>query len=272
ILQHVQTNTLQRILTKNGTPNVSAIRRLYKELDKDGSSGISASELRELLLRNRVTETSIDEEKEIEDVLRIFDRNHDQKITKDEFVTGFVKWLHQTKHALNKQYFSRKSLKEIYQVFEPWVENKRKEKEGKKMLISEILRHVQSDMVESLLTNDGKPDETAIRRLFEKIDRNKDNCISESELKELMMNITFVKASMEVEEAVALVIDELDRDKDHTIDEEEFVAGFQKWLNSTTSSTSNPASLSSSESQGDIYKTWEEADMVVEESQNYSSN
>ncbi|MED6223498.1 hypothetical protein PIB30_074510 [Stylosanthes scabra] len=268
ILQHVQTNTLQRILTKNGTPNVSAIRRLYKELDKDGSSGISASELRDLLLRNRVTETNIDEEKEIEDVLRIFDRNHDQKITKDEFVTGFVKWLDQTKHALNKQYFSRKSLKEIYQVFEPWIENKRKEKEGKKMLISEILRHVQSDMVGSLITNDGKPDETAIRRLFEKIDRNKDNCISESELKELIMNITFVKASMEVEEAVALVIDELDRDKDHIIDEEEFVGGFQKWLNSTTSSTSNPASLSSSESQQDIYKTWEEADMVVEERQN----
>ena len=64
------------------------------------------------------------------------------------------------------------------------------------------------------------------------------------------MNITFVKASMEVEEAVALVIEELDLDKNQIIDEEEFVAGFEKWLNSTSS----PAPLSSSESQEDIYQ------------------
>ena len=64
------------------------------------------------------------------------------------------------------------------------------------------------------------------------------------------MNITFVKASMEVEEAVALVIEELDLDKNQIIDEEEFVAGFEKWLNSASS----PAPLSSSESQEDIYQ------------------
>ncbi|XP_027342945.1 sodium/calcium exchanger NCL1-like [Abrus precatorius] len=263
ILEHVQKNTLQRILTKNGTPNVSAIRRLYREIDPEGSSGISAAKVKDLLLRNKVTETNMDEEKEIKEVLEIFDLDGDQKITREEFVSGFTKWLDQTKHALDKQYFSRKSLKEIYQVFGPWIENKRKEHEGKKQLISEILRHVQSEMVGNLLTADGKPNEYAIRRLFEKIDSNRDNCISHSELRELIMNIKFVKFSMEVEEAVALVIEELDLDKDRIINEEEFVAGFQKWL----SSTSAPAIESDSESQEDIYQTWEEADMVVEEKQ-----
>ncbi|KAL2331382.1 hypothetical protein Fmac_018963 [Flemingia macrophylla] len=267
ILRHVQKNTLQRILTKNGTPDVSAIRRLYKELDQDGSSGISASEVKDLLLKNKVTETNIDEEKEIRKVLQIFDLDGDQKINKEEFVSGFTKWLDQTKHALDKQYFSRKSLKNIYQVFGPWIENKRREREGKKQLISEILRHVQSDMVGSLLTEDGKPDEHSIRglitRLFERIDRNRDNFISQSELRELIMNIKFVKASMEVEEAVSLVIEELDIDKDHIINEEEFVAGFEKWL----SSTSAPAPVSDSESQEHMHHTWDEADMVVEEKQ-----
>jgi len=83
-----------------------------------------------------------------------------------------------------------------------------------------------------------------------KIDRNRDNFISQSELKELIMNIKFVKASMEVEEAVALVIEELDIDNDRIINEEEFVAGFQKWL----SSTSAPAPVSHSESQEDMYQ------------------
>ncbi|KAK7335102.1 hypothetical protein VNO80_26873 [Phaseolus coccineus] len=267
ILQHVQKNTLQRIFTKNGTPNVSAIRRLYREIDQDGSSGISASEVKDLLLKNKVTETNFDEEREVKEVLQIFDLDGDKKINKEEFVSGFTKWLHQTQHALEKQYFSMKSLKNIYQVFGPWIENKRKEREGKKQLICEILKHVQSDVIGSLLTVDGKPDEHAIKGLFVKIDRNRDNFISQSELRELIMNIKFVKASMEVEEAVALVIEELDIDNDRIINEDEFVAGFHKWL----SSTSAPAPVSHSESQEDMYQTWEEADLVVEERQSDKS-
>ncbi|MED6111474.1 hypothetical protein PIB30_052596 [Stylosanthes scabra] len=260
ILSHVEKNTLQSILTNNGTPNVNAIRRLYGEIDEDRSSGISASELRDLLLRNKVTETSINEEQEIEEVLKFFDHNLDQMITKNEFVVGFAKWLDQTKHDLDKEYLLRKSMKDIHQVFGAWVENKRKEREGKKQLISEILRHVQNDMVGGLLTHDGKPDEIAIKSLFEKIDCNKDNCISQSELKELMMNITFVKASMELEEAVALVIHELDHDIEQIINEEEFVAVFEKWLNKISSH----APFSDSDSEEDIYQAWEEASMVVE--------
>ncbi|KAJ1423128.1 Sodium/calcium exchanger membrane region [Sesbania bispinosa] len=239
------------------------LQMVFREIDQDGNSGISASEVKELLLKNRVTETNIDEEKEIKEVLNIFDLDGDQTITKDEFVSGFTKWLDQTKHALGKQYFSRRSLRDIYQAFGPWIENKKREREGKKQLITEILKHVQSEMFDSLLTEDGKPDQNAIRGLFEKIDRNRDNCISHSELKELIMNIKFVKVSMEVEEAVALVLEDLDLDKNQIINEEEFVAGFEKWL----SSTSTPAPLSESESQEDLYRTWEKADMVVEEEQ-----
>lgn len=62
------------------------------------------------------TGSSVDKEREIAEVMREFDVDGDQKISKDEFVDGFAKWLHETKHAMDKQYFSRKSYKDVYQV------------------------------------------------------------------------------------------------------------------------------------------------------------
>lgn len=90
--------------------------RLFEEVDQDGDNIISPSDLRELLLEIKFTGTSIDKEKEIGKVMKEFDLDGDQKITMDEFVTGFTKWLDETKHAIDKQYFSKKSLKEVYQV------------------------------------------------------------------------------------------------------------------------------------------------------------
>lgn len=49
-------------------------------------------------------------------MFKVFDLDGHKKINMEEFDSGFTKWLDQTKHALEKQYFSRKSLKDIYQV------------------------------------------------------------------------------------------------------------------------------------------------------------
>ncbi|KAK7313103.1 hypothetical protein VNO77_37514 [Canavalia gladiata] len=106
-------------------------------------------------------------------MLRIFDRNGDQIITKEEFLQGLTEFINQAKHALDMKYLPKKSLNKIYQVFiKPWIEHTRKERELKEHVISEILRHAQSDMVGRLCKDDGTPDESAIRR---------DNEISEKE-------------------------------------------------------------------------------------------
>lgn len=49
-------------------------------------------------------------------MLKIFDRNGDQIITKDEFVTGLTEYINQTKHALDRQYLPKESLNKMYQV------------------------------------------------------------------------------------------------------------------------------------------------------------
>ncbi|XP_075671950.1 sodium/calcium exchanger NCL1-like isoform X2 [Castanea sativa] len=251
ILQHVQKHALGNILTADGAPNVNAIKRLFEEVDQDGDNIISPSDLRELLLEIKFTGTSIDKEKEIGKVMKEFDLDGDQKITMDEFVTGFTKWLDETKHAIDKQYFSKKSLKDVYQVFGPWLLNKRREREMTKDLIQEILRHVHSNVVGGLLKEDGTPDTNSIKRLFEKMDHDSNNCISQHELKELIADIKFGKLPLDVEEAVLKLIEELDTDGDHLINEDEFVSGFAKWLDTTDNQ--DP---STTESQDDIYQIY----------------
>ncbi|KAJ0045990.1 hypothetical protein Pint_04681 [Pistacia integerrima] len=262
ILRHVQKQALGRILTDDGAPNVAAIRRLFEEIDHDGDDIISPSELREVLLEVKFKGMHIDKEKAVAQVIKEFDVDGNQKITKDEFVNGFTRWLDEAKNAMNKNYYSQKSLRDIYRVFQPWIQNKRKEREMKKNLISELLQHVENNAIESLLTEDGTPDESTIRRLFEKIDHDGKNFISQHELKELIVNIKFGEAPLNVDEAVAKVIEELDTSRDGVIHEEEFVSGIAKLFNATTSLNEAP---SKPETEDDIYqKTWEETDKLVD--------
>ncbi|KAJ1442430.1 EF-Hand 1, calcium-binding site [Sesbania bispinosa] len=111
----------------------------------------------------------------------------------------------------------------MYQGFiKPWIEHTRKELEFKRHTISEVLRHVGS-----LCNDDGTPDESAIRRLFEQLDSNGDNRISKSELKKLVTDIHIGDA----EKAVTKLIQDLDINRDNEVSEEEFVDVFTSWIN-----------------------------------------
>ncbi|XP_028763669.1 sodium/calcium exchanger NCL-like [Neltuma alba] len=262
IFEHVEKQTLQKILTEDGSPNVAAINGLYNEISQHGGErDLLASEVKELLLKNKLTGTDISEG-QVEDMLRVFDRNGDQIITKEEFVTGLTQWIEQTKHALDKQYMPRKSLQNIYQGFlKPWMEHMRKEREIKGHLVSEILRHAQSDMVVQLLNDDGTADESAIRRLFEEVDSNRDNSVSQSEIRKLVTNLHFGKA-VDEEEAVKKIIQDFDINSDNVITEEEFVDGFTKWV--LSSSKQAPHSKPQPH-QEETHQTWEYVEKVVEE-------
>ncbi|KAK8973574.1 hypothetical protein V6N11_030764 [Hibiscus sabdariffa] len=263
ILQHVQKHAIGRILTHDGAPNVHAIRRLFEELDKDGDDCISASELKALLVEVKFTKSQINKEKAIEDIMKEFDIDGDSKITRNEFLDGFTKWLDQAKEALDKRYYSQKSLSDIYRVFQPWIENKRKEREMNENLISELLSHFQSNTIGSLLTDDGKPDTTAINRLFETIDKDGDNCISQQELEELISDVKFGTVPLNPNEIVAKVIEELDTSGDCKIDQDEFINGISKWLKTSQKEATTP---SSNQAQDDFYQqTWEETDKLVDE-------
>ncbi|XP_027340347.1 sodium/calcium exchanger NCL-like [Abrus precatorius] len=259
IFQRVEKQTLQKILTEDGTPDVNAISVLYHEISQRGGQDLLVTEVKELLLGNKLTDANIKEE-QIADLLKVFDRNGDQIITKEEFVTGLTEYINQTKHAVDRQYLPKESLNKMYQTFiKPWIEHVRKERELKGHLISEVLRHAQNDMVGRLRKDDGAPDIAAIKRLFEEFDINQDHHISRSELGKIVKGIQFGKV-VDAEEAVSKLIQDLDHNRDNEISENEFVEGLTKWINSNPNQASNSKS-----SSHQIHRTWEDVEKVMEE-------
>ncbi|KAI9403124.1 hypothetical protein POPTR_001G375300v4 [Populus trichocarpa] len=254
ILQLVQERALGSILTGEGAPNINAIQRLFEEIDEDGDDCISPSEVRKLLLDIKSTGMNIDKDNASEELIKVLDLNDDKKITKEEFVHTFTKWLEETKYAMEKRYFTINSLKRTYQVFHPFVESKRKEREMKRNLMSEIVSHLQSVALGNLIKEDGTPDSPTIRRLFEEIDRDADNCISKDELKELMKKIEIGKISWDVDEAAEKIMEALDTSGDQMIDEKEFAEGIVSWLINTSENVTPVSSRSQDDNNRVVIK------------------
>ncbi|KAL3849233.1 hypothetical protein ACJIZ3_011115 [Penstemon smallii] len=262
ILKHLQNQTMGRLLTDNGSPNVSTIRRLFEERDRDGDKVISFSELKEFLEEIKFRKLLSDKENTTAEIMKDFDIDNDDKITLDEFVNGMSKWLDLTKDAMNKRYHSVKSLKDLYQVLKPWIQKKREERELMRHLIPDILLRLQKSAYGSLLTEDMTPNIPAIKRLFKEIDLDKDDTISYFELKELMTNMKFGVIPYDVDEAASKIMEELDISGDELIQEEEFINGLSKWINTTYNQNHN----SEENEEDDTYqKTWEQTDKLIED-------
>lgn len=67
--------------------------------------------------------------------------------------------------------------------------------------------------------------------MFKDIDHDKDDLISYSELKDLMMDIKFGTIPQDIDAAASKMMEELDMNEDQLINEDEFVTGLSKWLN-----------------------------------------
>ncbi|KAI3753711.1 hypothetical protein L2E82_25772 [Cichorium intybus] len=248
ILKHLQEHTADKILTEDGLPNLPAIKGLFTNIDQDGDAYISFPELKGLLQDIKFRQLTWDKEQTIEEVMKEFDYDGDTKVTIDEFTDRFTKWLDETKSAVNKPYRSVNSWKDLYQVVQPWVQTKKKEREMMKVLVSEIITHSNNTPFGNFYKPDGKPNVSAIKRLFKSLDVNNDNSISLSELKKLMMNVDFGQTSWNVDEATSHIMEDLDTSGDNQIDEKEFIDGFRDLLNTNdlilTPTTPGPKNIS----------------------------
>ncbi|KAK9078215.1 hypothetical protein SSX86_002272 [Deinandra increscens subsp. villosa] len=235
ILKHLQEHTAEKLLTEDGSANLPAIKGFFTAIDQDGDSYISFSELKELLQDIKFRQLTWNKEETMEEILKEFDKDSDCKVSMEEFVERFTKWLDETKGAVdNRPYRSISSFKDLYQIVQPWVQTKKKEQEMMKILVFEIIQHVQSLPLGNFYNEDGTPNVSVIKGLFKRIDLDKDSCLSQSELKRMIMEVDSKKIPWNVDEATDQIMQDLDKGGDQKIDEQEFIDGFKEWLHKST--------------------------------------
>ncbi|KAK0579493.1 hypothetical protein LWI29_027099 [Acer saccharum] len=109
-----------------------------------------------------------------------------------------------------------------YQIFEPWIQNRR--------LDYLLNKHVQKKLLRSLLTSDNRPNISLIEVLFRKIDKNKDTYISNDELRALILGIQIEGVGLDEDDFDAKVMEVFDNSGNSHINENEFVTGLTGWL------------------------------------------
>ncbi|XP_019094907.1 PREDICTED: uncharacterized protein LOC104757228 [Camelina sativa] len=108
-------------------------------------------------------------------------------------------------------------------------------------LMSEVHKHLQSFSPKTLLRN-GQLSKESLKRLFDKLDVNKDGKIQILELKN--MRVEFEKLGgmkCNANELATTLLEYFDRDKDGEIDESEFELGIANWLKHYKFTFDNPA-------------------------------
>ncbi|XWS18476.1 hypothetical protein CRYUN_Cryun32bG0046700 [Craigia yunnanensis] len=111
----------------------------------------------------------------------------------------------------------------IYQVFEPWIQDRRLEYLMRK--------YIQRNLLNILLSPNGRADELQIKRLFHRIDKNNNSRISSTELRAFILGIRIEEVGLDGEDFEAKVMEEFDMSSDSNINETEFVRGVSNWLN-----------------------------------------
>ncbi|KAI3948007.1 hypothetical protein MKW92_019997 [Papaver armeniacum] len=205
-LKHAEKQAAGKLLAEDGSPNLLIIEGLFDKVDADGNANICPSEIRELIRELIADAEGMNEDDIIAEIIREFDENNDQLISRSEFVNGFAKWVLRAKD-LNQ-------------------EKKQLEEAKSNLLMQGILRHFKND--ESF--EGDTPNVSFITRMFERFDIDGDNLISREELRATIQGIDFGNQEMDMDDAVQELMSELDIDGDQKIDRDDFFRGFAKFI------------------------------------------
>ncbi|KAJ1391866.1 EF-hand domain [Sesbania bispinosa] len=97
LLELLKSQAVGRFLNDNGEPHTEVIEKLFESL-KNSDGYITAKDLRALLIGVHFEEKDMNIDEAVARIMLDFDRSHDSKIDREEFVRGITKWLRKAKH------------------------------------------------------------------------------------------------------------------------------------------------------------------------------
>ncbi|KAL7591841.1 hypothetical protein Lser_V15G32339 [Lactuca serriola] len=109
----------------------------------------------------------------------------------------------------------------MYQIFQPWIQNRRFEYVTKKFV---------KDKLQTLLSINGKPNVRRIREIFKGLDEDHDGKVSNAELKTFLLGIQLQAETTTNDDFVENIMDQFDISGNQSIEENEFVIILTKWL------------------------------------------
>jgi len=167
-------------------------------------------------------------------------------------------------------YFLIEKFKNIVQVLQPSIQQRKIYYVKQKRVILGFLWHLKKRAMGKLLKENGEPDEGIIEklvfhevkenflffifvfdnifvgyygRLFSSIDVDNNGHISDSELRALMVGINFDKIFLDQNDAVNKIMKDFDTSGNSTIEYHEFLGGISRWLKKTVQAAArNPGS------------------------------
>lgn len=120
----------------------------------------------------------------------------------------------------------------LYQIFQPWVQNRRFEF---------LMNKYAKDKLLTLLTRNGRPDTQKIQQLFNKVDRNNDASVSAAELRVLFLGLRSDN-DLSTDKDVEDIMKSFDITGDAGVSRDEFVVAMTKVVNDLSNKSRNPRS------------------------------
>ncbi|GFY91920.1 hypothetical protein Acr_08g0003160 [Actinidia rufa] len=202
LYQYMERHATGKLVTNEGTPNISVIKSFFAKVDKDGDQSVSVSELEALILEMKSGKVTVDKEYAVAEMLKSFD-------------VVVLPWFEKKRHE---------------------IEKRRHELAKSEQLMSRILKHVQNHVLKTqgLLTDEGRPNIDGIKSLFENIDKNNNKIYIGIGIERIDPKHQIWKSTANPVTVVESVMKDFDKDGDHMISEQEFVKGITKWFHNDT--------------------------------------
>ncbi|XP_055828009.1 sodium/calcium exchanger NCL1-like isoform X2 [Solanum dulcamara] len=118
----------------------------------------------------------------------------------------------------------------IYQLLDPWIQERSLEYSKYENLLAAFLQHVKRHAGGMLIDKQGRPDIQVIQRLFSETDRDANKSITLVELEKLISDMQSGKIKVDKNYALSKILTAFDINNDTRIDEDEFVEGCKRWI------------------------------------------